>query len=247
MIRDRALYRGGGGLMARFHIRATTIAGALLIRNAEATDAAEADDPTTTAAVAALGVALEAVTYSATQADFNGFPPYRTSMEEGTVGILFDPFQVLKMRVAGGATAGTALATGTPANILSNDTADATGLTITDTAVGTIDMDGGLICGRTGNNAGVVRRNTTHTDNVSDAVIVPFPRTIAVNDTFIRVPYSKSAQNVQLTDVTFIEADGTIAYGTGIRLSVTDVDFDIINSEVVIYGVLGSHQLNALA
>lgn len=234
--------------MARFHIRATTIAGALLIRNAEATDAAEADNPTTTAAVAALGVALERSVYSTTQADFDGFPGYRQSGEEGTVGIIFDPFQVLKMRVASGATVGTLLNSTAPANILTNTTADTTGLTVAAVEVGTADMDGGLICGRTGNNAGVVRRNTTHTDNVSDVVTVPFPRTIAVNDTFLRVPYSKSAQNVQLTDTPgFSEADGTIAYGTGIRLSVTDVDFDIINSEVVIYGVLGSHQLNALA
>jgi len=233
--------------MARFHIEATTVAGALMIRNANAATAGEVEVPTNTAGVDYVGLALEAVTYSTTQADFNGFPPYRASGEEGTVGIIFDPFQVIKLRVAGGTAAGTALATTDPANILTNTAVDATGLLISDVDVGTIDMDGGLICGRTGNNAGVVRRLTVQVNSVSVSVLVPFPRTIAVDDTFIRVPFSKSTQNVQLDDTVFTEANGIIVYGTGNPLAVIDVDFDIINSEVVIYCVSRDSNLNPLS
>jgi len=243
-IRDRSLYRGGSGLVARFHLEATVVAGQVLIRNADATTAGEVENPTTTAAADFMGLALSAVTYSTTQATFDGFPGYRQSGEEGTVGVIFDPFQVLKFRVSGGATPGTALATTAPANLLTNTAADTGGLIVTAAEVGTTDMDGGLIIGRTGNNAGVVRRNTTHTNNTDNRVIVPFPRTIAVGDTFIRVPYSKSAQTVQMTATTFLEANGTIAYGTGAAFTVLDVDFDILNDEVAIYCLSRDHGLN---
>lgn len=241
--RSRGLYRGGAGLIGRFHLEATVVQGQLLVRNANAATAGEVENPTATTATDFLGVALEGVTYSAVQANFDGFPSYKAAGEEGTAAVVFDPLQVIRMVVAGGAAAGTALATTAPANILSNDAADATGLTITDTAVGTVDMDGGLVIGRTGNNAGVARRLTTHDNNVDNDVIVPFPRTIAVGDTFIRVPYSKSAQAVQLT-TNFVEANGIIAYGTGAPFGVVDVDFDILNDAVVIEMVALDHQLN---
>jgi hypothetical protein len=235
-VRDRSLYGYGEGLFGRFYIEATTVPGAFLIRNADATTAGEVENPTTTAAADFMGIAMEAVPYSTTQASFDGFPGYRQSGEEGTVGINYDSFQRLKLRVAGGATSGTGLATAAPANILTNTSADATGLIVTAAEVGTVDMDGGLICGRTGNNAGVVRRSTTHTNSTDNRVIVPFPRTIAVGDTFIRVPFSKSTVTVQLT-TDFREANGIIAYGTGAAFAVIDVKFDIANDEVVIWMV----------
>lgn len=244
--RDRGLYRGGGGIVGRFRIEATTTAGALLIRNASAATAGEVEDPTTTGAADCMGIALDSVTYSTTQGAFNGFPGYRASGEEGTVGIVYDPFQVIKARVSGGATGGTALNSTAPANLLTNTSADTTGLIVTAAEVGTVDMDGGLICGRTGNNAGVVKRNTTHTNSTDNRVIEPFPRTIAVGDTFIRVPFSKSCLTVQLT-TNFVEADGTIAYGTGAPFRVVDVAFDIIDDEVMLYMIAGDHYLNASA
>lgn len=245
-VRDRSLYGNGSGIMGRFHIEATTVAGQFLIRNADAATAGEVEAPTTTAAAHLMGVAIDAVTYSTTQASFDGFPGYKQAGEEGTVGIIFDPFAVYQMRVAGGATTGTALATTAPANILTNTVADATGLTVTAAEVGTVDMDGGLMIGRTGNNAGQVRRNTTHTNSTSDVVTVPFPRTIAVGDSFIRVPYSKSAIAVQLTS-NFVEANGIIAYGTGAGLRVMEVTFDIIEDEVMLHVISGDHYLNPIA
>lgn len=241
--RARGLYRGGAGLIGQFHLEATVVAGEIQVRNANAATAGEIEDPTTTAAADCLGVTMEASTYSTTQADFDGMPGYKMSGEEGTVAMVFDPLQVLRLVVSGGATAGTALATGTPANVLVEEAGDATGLTITEGAVGTVDMDGGLVIGRTGGNGGIVRRLTVHTNSTNNTVIVPFPRAIAIGDTFIRVPYSKSAQAVQLT-TNFVEANGIIAYGTGAPFAVIDVDFDVVNDAVAIECVALDHQLN---
>jgi hypothetical protein len=68
-----------------------------------------------------------------------------------------------------------------------------------------------------------------------------------VGDTFIRVPYSKACQTVQLTGTNFLEADGSIAFGTGAEFNVVEVRPDIINDEVVIVCVARSHMYNALA
>ena len=204
--RARGLYRGGAGLIGQFHIGATTVAGALQMRESTQTNASEIIPCTTTAATDFVGVALEAVTYSTTQADFDGFPSYKMPNEEGTIALTWDPLQVIRLRVSGDATTGSALATAAPAQILTNDTADATGLVITDTAVGTADFSGGLIIGRTGANSGIVRKQTSHNNSTDTNVVVPFPRTIAANDTFIRVPFSKASQDVQLTS-NFVEAD----------------------------------------
>jgi hypothetical protein len=241
------LYANAGGMLGRFRIEATSVAGAVLIRNANAATAGEVEDPTTTGAADYMGLAIDTVAYGTVQAAFDGFPGYRQTGEEGTVGILFDPFQLIKSRVAGGATAGTALNGTAPANIQTNTVADPTGLIITAAEVGTVDMDGGLVIGRTGNNGGVVKRLTTHTNSVDNRVIEPFPRTIAVGDTFIRVPFSKSALTVQLTATVFTEVDGTIAYGTGAPFGVLDVAFDIVDDEVYVRMMARDHYLNASA
>ena len=243
----RSFYRAGEGIVGRFYIEATTTAGEMLIRNADATTAAEVEKPSTTGAADFMGISTEVVAYSTTKANFDGFPGYHQAGEEGTVTLVCDPFQVMAIPVSGGATPGTALNSTAPANILTNTSADTTGLIITAAEVGTVDMDGGLIIGRTGNNAGVVRRNTTHTNSTDDRVTVPFPRTIAVGDTFIRVPYSKSALAVQLTASVFTEADGTIAYGTGAPFRVLDVDFNILTNEALIHVIAGDHFYNASA
>jgi hypothetical protein len=243
----RGFYGYSEGLRGRFRIEATTTAGEFLIRNAAANTAGEVEKPTTTAAAHLVGVSTDVVAYSATQAAFDGFPGYRQSGEEGTVGLLYDPFSVWAIRVAGSATPGGALVNTTPGNLLVNTVADTTGLVVSDVAVGTIDMSGGLIMGKTGNNVGVVKRLTTHNNGADCRVIEPFPHTIAVGDEFIRVPFSKSAIAVQLTTPVFSEANGIIAYGTGCAFNVIDVDFDLLDEEVLIHAVSGNHFLNPIA
>ncbi len=243
-VRDRGVYNGGGGFRGRFAVGVTLVAGEPLMASATEAAASEAIPCTTTSATDFLGVALEAVTYSTTQADFTGFPGYRQSGEEGTVGITFDPLQVVKFRASGSAVTGTALGA---AVILTNSTADATGLVISDATIGTADRSGGLICGRTGNNAGIVRKQTSFNSGTDTNVVVPFPNTIAADDTFICVPWSKHGKNIQLTATDLLEANALIDPGTGAEFAIVDVEFDIIADEVAVYGVARDHYLNAFA
>ena len=240
---DHSVYPGGGfGRGMRYMIDASVIAGGFGMRNSNVSTAGEVIDATATSAVALLGIYDETVTYSATQSAYDGFP----SDEEGTVLIESDPFAIYKLRTAGSATAGAALATTAPANILVNETADTTGLIITDDVVGTVSFNGGLIAGRTGNNAGIVRRISAHNNSADTRVEVPFPRTIAVGDTFIRVPWGKATQTVQLVTL-LTEANGIIVYGTGAEFIPVDVQFDIIRDEVMLYMLPRAHAYKPLA
>ena len=209
---------------------------------------------TTTSMAHYIGLAVEKVIGTTTQSSLTGFPK-----EQATVGIWCDPYGVIAMRTSGSATTGAALTTATPANILVNRTADTTGLTIaandaTTGGVGTVNMAGGLVYGKTGNNGGFTRIMTGHTDSTSAVVIVPFPNTIAVGDQFIRVPWSRKIVNLQLTGTaaskadtgpTFSEANGSIATGTGAGVRILDVLFDMVNSEALVHLIGGDHFYNS--
>ena len=212
------------------------IVGTVVMREATLTDPGEAEIATTTAALNCFGCAQDVDVYSATQGD-----------AQAMIRTIPNPFAVWKFRISGTATAGAALATATPAQILSNDTASAGGTLITDTAVGTINMEGGLIKGRTGANAGSVRKIAAHSDNTSTTVTVPFPNAIAVDHTFIRVPWSRGGVGVQMVATTIDEADGAIASGTGIPFNVEEVIIDEENSEAWVLGCFRTHFFNALA
>ena len=229
----------GGFFYSDYKVDATTVAGVLGIRSAVTNSAGEVVDATTTAALDALGIYSEAVTYTATPTGPLGATP------EGIVRIITHPFAVIEWEIAGTA-AGAALATASPANRLVEESGDTTNDTVTDDAVGTISMAGGLIKGRTGANAGQLRRISVHTNNVSTEVEVDFVNDIAVGDSFIRVPQSKAGIAAQLTtDLT--EVDGVIATGTGIPMMIYDVVIDESRDIAWLYGVLRTHYYNSLA
>lgn len=171
----------------------------------------------TTSAADAIGVTSDTGTYSTTQGD-----------AEGLVTVMWRPDNVYKALMSGSAIAGTALAT------LVNTAADTAGLTITDTDVPTVDMDGGMVFATKGANLSQSRVVTTWTSATSIAVTVPFPNDIAVNDEFILVPYADvgtgaagadGVSAVQLTsDLT--GANAAIASGTGVDVVVVEVKVD---------------------
>lgn len=249
-VRIASLYPGGmAEVFMRVMLDATCTAGAVALRSTATNSAGEVVNATTTGAADAFGVYGETKTYTATQSDFDGFP----EEEEGTVGILCDPFQVLAFAIAGGATAGTALNTTSPANILTNTSADTTGLTVTAAEVGTVSMAGGILVGRTGNNAGLTRRSNAHTNSTSCTVEVPFPRTIAAGDTFFRFPFSLAGQTIQFTS-NLVEADGTIVLGTGAPMlpinyqgALGGVLADIVKSTAVVFAVMRDAAYNPLS
>jgi hypothetical protein len=200
----------------RYALSETVIAGSLLIRDGVVTVGGDAKKAGVGTFTKALGIAANAVTYSTTQADVAAVDAGLGRMDSlgRSVGVIINPFHVLRARIAGSATTGAALSTAAPAAIVTNTSADTAGITITAAEVGTVNMRGGVMIGRTGANGGVTRRIGVHTDNTSEAVVVPFPYTIAVGDTFYRLPFSKACENVQLTTL-LDEVDASIVFATG--------------------------------
>lgn len=137
------------------------------------------------------------LTYSTTQGD-----------TEGLVRVYINPDIIYRARMSGGATL---------ANLQTVTTtgASAVGTTVTATDTPESDMDDGTCWCLTGANAGLSRKVTTYTANTSWVVTVPFPRAIAIGDTFLVCPYSPFVTvAIQLT-TNLVDADATVAFGTG--------------------------------
>ena len=217
---------GNHNYLVDFFVSAAVVAGQVLVREATASNVGEVADPVGTGSggltdvVDVLGIAQDAATSDTTPATDPRYGYGGRLLQvaagglENLVRVEINPFAVYRFAIAGGTAAGTVLqpSTATPANVLSNDTLDSSapfGL-ITDTAVGTISMVGGLLKGRTGNNAGAIRKMTAHTNSVSTTVGMGFVNQIPVGDTFIRVPYSREVTGMQMT-TNFVEANGIIA------------------------------------
>ena len=239
----------GHGYIADFFVPAAVVAGQVLIREATATDVGEVADPASvTSVIAMVGVAQNAATSDTTPTadpryDLGGNLLFVANSLENLVRVEINPLAVYRFPISGAAAAGTVLVvtTTTPAHILTNDTlAAAPGALITETAVGTINMAGGLVKGRTGNNIGQIRKINAHTDSVSETAGIGFINAIAVNDTFIRVPYSRMVAAMQLT-TNFVEANGIIATGTGALFRVVRVFIDEQNDLASVHVVHAGH------
>lgn len=198
-------------------------------------------DPTTTSLLDFVGSCMGAaprnpeaggagtLTFSSTQGD-----------TEGLVRVCINPDAIYRARMSGGATAGTALQT------VTNDTANAAGTTVTAADTPDADMDDGTCWCITGGNAGLSRRVTTYTPNTSWVVTVPFPRTIGVNDTFHVSPYSPYVTvAIQLTS-NFVDADASIAFGTGGNARVLELILQAA-SDSYVHFVARDHALNELS
>ena len=172
----------------------------------------------TTTVAGQVGVTVDTATYSTTQGD-----------AEAVASVIVNPSAVYRLRLAGGATAGT------QGVITTNITANTDGLIVTKTGasgVGDPDpnsptMDEGLIVCIGGANVGQSRKITSVAATTA-TVIVPFVNDIAVGDVFILCPYmpgDTAADNIQTTS-NIVEADHTVAVGTGADLRPIEVEFD---------------------
>jgi len=244
----RILGGGDGGFFSQdWKVDATTVSGAVALRSTSTSSAGEVVDATTTGFVNAIGCYGESVTYTATPVAGNNQVVPKPTTIEGVVRIITHPFALWEFNVSGAAAAGTALTT---LNILTNSTADATKLIVSDVNVSTISFVGGLIKGRTGANKGQTRRIITHNNNADERVEVAFTNAIAANDTFIRVPYSKAViAGTLCTDLTELRGDLAIAGGTinvyTVRIGIDDIapGRDVVLLEVM----FRDHLYNALA
>jgi len=126
-----------------------------------------------------VGVNLEGGTASTTQGT-------GTSSANVTVLCTFAPFAKYKGNASAAVTAGTALIEEANGVLLTNTSASAGGIVVTDSDVATSDYIGGWMYARSGNNKGSRRKIASHSDNTSETVTVPFDYALAVGDTFLR-------------------------------------------------------------
>ena len=201
-----------------FKLSATVVEGQPVIASAAGADGGEITDATTTSLLDMVGLVLAAssfnphgggagsLTYSTTQGD-----------TEGLVRVLINPDAIISALMSGGAAAGTALQT------ITNTAANTAGTTITASDTPDASMDDGIVWGLRGANVGLSRKITTYTANTSLVATVPFPRTIAVDDTFAVAPYLPlTTRALQLT-TNLLEADASIVVGTGGNATVVEV------------------------
>lgn len=214
----KTLY-GGGELLLKLKVGASVSnAGTIVISDTGPN--AECIPATTTSFADSYGISLDTATYSTTQADLT------TTDRQVTVSCR--PDQIIRARMSGSSTTGANL------TLLVNTAASAGGTLITDGDVGSADMTSGTVWCTLGANVGHSRIITTHSADTSFTVTVPFPRTIAVNDEFLFCPYSRlggaaardGAGNVQATATDFLDADASIASGTGGTVAVYELELN---------------------
>ena len=209
---------GGAAVIKRYKVGATAIAGIPVLDADTAT--AGIKNATTTSLADAVGVTVDAATYTTTQA---------ADMVEGVVSVVINPDAVLKALMVSAATGNTQL------NITTNSVASAAGTVITITTgdpvpngSGVEMADGTAIC-VSGSNVGITR-TITSTDATTATVTVPFPYDLAAGDTFVLIPWNApgpngSAMTADLTtDLTAVRGDADAASGG--LIAVVDLDFD---------------------
>ena len=176
----------------RFKIGASIVADQVVCKDETAAQIAEILDPATVNDYSeGIGVAMEAGTYTTTQGT-------GTSSADVLVRCTYSPFQLIRGRCSAGVTASTAFTEALDGNLLTNTAASAGGTVISDTDVGTSDFIGGYAYALSGQNKGQRRVITSHSDNVSETVTVPFDYALAVNDTLLRT-FGFGNQGLELT------------------------------------------------
>lgn len=203
-MRQAGSMHGSGSYVRRFRIGATVTAGQVVVAAAGGGNA-EITDPTANDYTEAVGIALEAGTYSTTQGTGD-------SSAEVMVKCTYNPFQLIRGKVSGGTAADTDFDGSTDNVIMTEPTGETAGTTLADTDVGTTEYVGGYLIGLTGNNAGAVRVIDSHTDNTSTVVAVPFNADIALNDTYLRT-FAVFNQGLELT-TNWEQFNGVFGAGT---------------------------------
>lgn len=224
-------YIGGGSYFPlRLKVGATISNRGTIVIDDTSNNYGEVIPCTTTDFADTYGISLGTATYTTTQSG---------TMVEGVVDVDGNPFAIIQARMSGSSTTGTSM------TAYSNTSASAGGTVLT-AAVGTNSpVEGTLFC-LSGANAGRSRIITSWNSNTDLTVTVPFPFAIAVGDTFLVSPYSRlaaAAGNIQATGTDFLEADASIAAGTGGVVAVTEVIFNTAARSYVQF-VLGDHALS---
>jgi hypothetical protein len=204
---------GGASLLKKMKLGAASVNAGVIVMGGAGTSLGVIP-VTATSFANAYGLQLDPGAYSTAQG------------VEGLVTVDVRPDLVIRARISGGATEGTAILTVT-------NTSASSGGTVVTATVGTHDIDGGTAFCISGNNVGLSRSITAYSSNATVTVTVPFPRAIAVDDRFIVVPWNTAGTGADgadgcgflQTSTVFTEARQDIASGTGGEVSITDLEF----------------------
>ena len=231
----------------RYPVRASITTAGIGIK--ALTDGVGVDAVTTTAAEDVVGLGIDTSTYSTVQATLAADVPTLslsyTGLDMGRmVTVSVRPDLIIRSLISGGATENTAL------QLLVNTSASAGGTVVTDADVSDNDMTGGLVWCITGANVGHARQIASDT-TTTITVTVPFPRAIAVGDTFLEVPYSgfgtggadiDGASFLQFTTL-LNQADASIAAGTGAEVQIFRLELNGASDSRALY-TFRQHQWN---
>jgi hypothetical protein len=191
------LYFAGGPLIRKSRIGASVSDGAAVMYDTG--QVGEIIMCTANSAANAMGYALEAGTYAATS-------PGQWVRTDA------NPFVIVQGN-AYASSASAAFSTATSDQILLQDAASTT--VFTDTAVATLDYEGGYLIPLTGTAAGDIRVITTQADNTSTTVSVPFSSAIAVNAYALRT-YGAGTTGIELVATDFNAFNNQLAAGEAI-------------------------------
>lgn len=209
---------GGASLLRKYKIGATFANLGIITINGTA----GIIPCTTTDFVDTVGLALDTGTYATTA--------------EALVTVDFRPDTIIRALMSGGAAEGTAL------TIVTEDTGDATRLTITGANAADVDMTSGTVWGRSGNNVAQSRRIASDT-TTTIVVTVEWDQNIAIGDTYLECPYGFQGTgagdvdgfaNLQ-TSTLFTQADASIVGGTGGNVIVNDLELNGTGDSYVLF------------
>ena len=167
---------GGAPVIKKYKVGATVSnVGVPLLDTSTATAGVRV--ATVTSLANAIGVSQDTATYTTTQA---------TTMVEGVISCIINPDAVWRAKLSGGAAEGTQLL------VTTNSVASSGGTLITITT-GDADpssptMLDGQAYGLAGNNVALTRTITAVAATTA-TVVVPFPRAVAVSDTYLLIPF----------------------------------------------------------
>lgn len=209
MFFDYDIY-GSVPVMKKFQVASGVGARAGVALLVPAAAAAGLANSTTTSAADMVGVNLDVTTYSTTQGTGKAAPFGTGSSAERLVTVIINPFAVWAMKMSGGATNDTALASQTVT------TASAGGTAVTTAASWTsaVEYADGVTWGYTGANAGAARKITT-SSSTAGTVLVPFDYGTVVGDVFLRAPWWPMGNPKIQLSTTLDQANAIISVGTG--------------------------------
>ena len=225
------LLSGGAPVIKRYQVTETFgYAGEYAMIGA--TSEAGVNEGTTTASNDAVGVTLDTATYSTTQGT-------GASSAEALVSVVINPDQIVRARMSGGATDGTALSAVTVTTASSGGTAVTTAAEWSSPTY--VD---GTVWGLTGANVGQ-HRKITSVSSTAGTVLVPFDYATVVGDTFLRIPIHPMDSIVVQVCTNITEVDMSAAISGDSELVCIDLDLNGTLDSYA-YFVFGDHILNPI-